>query len=146
MSTGHTHRSVAVIVLGLGLQLNGRRVLHDALARHLDELVKRVQLLPNQALLVKVRAVGQATVTLVARGQVIPFRAHQLPDDNPARLLPEVRRYLILLIVVPSSCHEGKGRVGVGQKHTNELQYKTKLPLPSLPATASQDIVTRHEL
>lgn len=49
-----TDRWFSVIVLGLSLHLNGGCVLHNPLDRHLDELVKRVQLLTYQSFLIKV--------------------------------------------------------------------------------------------
>ena len=48
--------SFAVVILRLGLQFDGRCVFNNSLDGHLDELVKRVQLLPHQPLLVKIGA------------------------------------------------------------------------------------------
>ena len=64
-------------VLGLRLQVDGRRVLHNPLHRHLDKLVKRVQLLADQALLVEVGV-----------------------DDDPAGLLPQLRGDLLLVLIL----------------------------------------------
>ena len=64
-------------VLSLSLQIYGWGVLHDSLYRHLDELIKGVELLPHQTLLIKVWA-----------------------DDDPAGLLPHVCCHLFSFILL----------------------------------------------
>lgn len=74
-------------MLSLGLQIDGRRILDDALHRHLNELIETVQLLTHQALLVEVRI-----------------------DDDPAGLLPDLVRDLLmvlLLLLVRLDCEWG---------------------------------------
>jgi len=69
---------LAGCVLCLRLKLDGRGILHDALHRHLNELIETVQLLPHQALLVEVGV-----------------------DHDPAGLLPQlVGDFLGILLLV----------------------------------------------
>lgn len=71
----------ATCVLRFSLQVDLRRIFDNALHRHLDELVERVQLLTNQTLLVEIRR-----------------------DDNPAGLLPQVRGDVIPFLLFIEFC------------------------------------------
>lgn len=107
-------------VLGFGLQVDGRRVFHDPLDRHLDELVEGIQLLPHQPLLVKIGAGDQETRTHLlyrrTRGRIRQTAPNPLPksrlcyiddntpDDDPAGFLPQIRRDLVVVLIVLVLC------------------------------------------
>lgn len=61
-------------MLGLGLQIDGRRVFDDALHGHLDELIETVELLAHQTFFVEIRI-----------------------DDDPAGFLPDFVGNLLLI-------------------------------------------------
>jgi len=73
-----THRTLnsATSVLGLSLQVNLWCIFNNPLYRHLYKLVKRVELLPDQSLLIKVGT-----------------------DDNPTGFLPKVWCDLSVVII-----------------------------------------------
>ena len=68
--------SICSHVKRLRLQINFRRVFYNSLHRHLNELVKRIQLLSNETFLVKIRT-----------------------DDNPTGFLPQIPRNFFSFIL-----------------------------------------------
>ena len=65
------------------LEVNFRGIFDNSLHRHLNKLVKRIQLLSNEALLVKIRT-----------------------DDDPAGLLPQIPSYFLSLILPISNIYD----------------------------------------
>ena len=65
------------------LEVNFRGIFDNSLHRHLNKLVKRIQLLSNEALLVKIRT-----------------------DDDPAGLLPQIPSDFLSLILCISNIYE----------------------------------------
>lgn len=95
-------------VLGLSLQVDGWRVLHNPLDGHLNELVERVQLLAHQTFLIKVGTGGFKKTGHISQDTLTEWSGtrstwHSIPELSKSKEIWARKNDLIT--IQQASCH-----------------------------------------